>query len=174
VTFTVPPTDSDATLQIESGAEFGIASVGEVKLSSLTLHTESLISIPYDSATHTTGVVRVTDVFSVPEGEGKVKLCFKTLPVAKNDSPCAFPVLIVPSAQTLDAERFALSNADSISVYDRPELQIMEDEENGTKALVAVFPGRGKLIASDSGAYNIKTIGYDYSVHASAFTNANS
>ena len=101
IKFVVPPTDSDATLEIEGGAEFKVASVGEVKLSGLTLHTESLITIPYDSTTLTTGVIRVTDAFSIPQDEGKVRICFSSLPTVKNDQPRVFPVLIVPGTQTI-------------------------------------------------------------------------
>jgi len=175
VTFTVPPTDSDATLQIESGAEFNVASVGEVKLSGLTMHTESLLTIPYDSSSKTTGVIRVTDHFSIPEDEGKVGIHFATKPsVPENEWPYIYPILIVPSTQEMDAEKFALSD-ESVYVGDeKPLLRVFEDKENGVKSLVAIFPGRGKLIASDSNAYNIKTIDHDYSVYASAFTNANS
>ena len=174
VTFSLHPAQSDATLEIESGAEFMIASVGEVKLSSLTLHAESLLTIPYDSTSHTTGVIRVTDTFSIPENEGKVRLWFETLPAAKNDQPCAFPVLIVPDTQTLEVERFILSNEASVNVYEKPLFRVIEDSENRTKSLVAIFPGRGKLTDSDSSEYNKTNIDYDFSVHASAFTNATS
>ena len=170
VKFVLPPADSDATLEIESGAEFGIASVGEVKLSGLTLHTESLVTIPYNSASHTTGVIRVTDVFSIPESDGKVRLWFSTLPAATNDQPCAFPVLIVPDTQTLDVERFILSNEASVNVYEKPLFCVIEDSENRTKSLVAIFPGRGKLTDSDSSKYSGS--GEDFSVYGSAFTNA--
>ena len=174
VTFSLHPAQSDATLEIESGAEFKIASVGEVKLSSLTLHAESLLTIPYDSTSHTTGVIRVTDTFSIPENEGKVRLWFETLPAAKNDQPCAFPVLLVPDTQTLEVERFILSNEASVNVYEKPLFCVIEDSENRTKSLVAIFPGRGKLTESDSDNYFETDIAYDFSVHASAFTNATS
>ena len=174
VTFSLHPAQSDATLEIESGAEFKIASAGEVRLSGLTLHAESLLTIPYNSTSHTTGVVRVTDTFSIPENEGKVRLWFETLPAAKNDQPCAFPVLIVPDTQTLEVERFILSNEASVNVYEKPLFCVIEDSENRTKSLVAIFPGRGKLTESDSDNYFETDIAYDFSVHASAFTNATS
>ena len=172
VTFSLHPTQSDATLEIESGAEFKIASAGEVRLSGLTLHAESLLTIPYNSTSHTTGVVRVTDTFSIPENEGKVRLWFETLPAATNDQPCAFPVLIVPDTQTLEVERFILSNEASVNVYEKPLFRVIEDSENRTKSLVAIFPGRGRLTKSNSSAYNKTNTDYDFSVHASAFTNA--
>lgn len=174
VTFSLHPTQSDAALEIESGAEFKIASVGEVKLSSLTLHTESLLTVPYDSTSHTTGVIRVTDIFSIPENEGKVRLWFETLPAAKNDRPCAFPVLIVPDTQTIEVKRFILSNEASVNVYEKPLFCVIEDSENKTKSLVAIFPGRGKLTKNNSNVYFETDPDYDYSVHASAFTNATS
>lgn len=169
IKFVLRPTDSDATVEIEGGAEFKVASVGEVKLSGLTLHTESLITIPYNSTSRTTGVIRVTDAFSIPESEGKVRLCFSTssLPAATNDQPCAFPVLIVPDTQTIEAERFILSNEASVNVYEKPLFRVIEDAENGIKSLVAVFPGRDGLIEADSHVY---TGGSGYAKLTSAFS----
>ena len=171
VTFTFPPTDSDATIEIEDGAKLKVASVGEVKLSGLTLHTESLVEIPYDSISKTTGVIRVTDQFLIPEDEGKVRIHFATKPsVPEDEWPYIYPILIVPSTQEMDAEKFALSD-ESVYVGDeKPLLSVFEDKENGVKSLVAIFPGRGKLTTSDSAQYSGS--GQDFSVYGSAFTNA--
>ncbi len=172
IKFVLRPTDSDATVEIEGGAEFKVASVGEVKLSGLTLHTESLITIPYNSTSRTTGVIRVTDAFSIPESEGKVRLCFSTssLPAATNDQPCAFPVLIVPDTQTIEAERFILSNEASVNVYEKPLFRVIEDTENGVKSLVAVFPGRDGLKTADSNVYSGKKTAAEYAELTSAFS----
>jgi len=162
VTFILRPTDSDATVEIEGGAEFNVASAGEVKLSGLTLHPESLITIPYDWTTLTTGVIRVTDAFSIPQDEGKVRICFSSLPTVKNDQPRVFPVLIVPDTQTIEAERFVFSNKTSVNVYEKPLFRVIEDAENGIKSLVAIFPGRGWLKTADSNEYSGKNLDESY------------
>ena len=169
VTFVLPPADSDATLEVEGGVEFQVSSAGEVKLSAFTVHAGSRIVIPYNTSSKTTGVVRVTETFAIPEDEGVVQIRFTTLPPAQTvDAPRVFPLVVVPSTQTLDAERFAVVVDDGTTVDWRPVLRVTEDAESGTKSLVAVFLGKGKLVTADSGTYTGAST--DFSQYTSALS----
>jgi hypothetical protein len=64
--------------------------------------------------------------------------------------------LIVPDTQSLDVERFILSNEESVNGYEKPLFRVIEDSENGVKSLVAIFPGRGWLKTADSNDYSGK------------------
>lgn len=155
VTFVLPPTDSDATLEIDGGAEFQFSSVGEVKLSGLTVHTGSRIYIPYNSTSKTTGVVRATSTFSLPEAEGTVQIRFSSMPAARTDDKALeFPLIVVPDTQTLDADRFELARASSYTIDQRPVFRVITNETAGTKSLVAVFLGKGRLTTSDNSTFS--------------------
>lgn len=155
VTFGLPPTNSDATLEIDGGAELKFTSVGEVELSGLTLHAGSRICIPYDSASTTTGVVRATSAFSLQEEGGTVQIRFSSMPDERTDDKALeFPLIVVPDTQTLDAARFELTDASSYAIDQRPVFRVVTNETARTKSLVAVFLGKGRLTVNDNTAYS--------------------
>ena len=154
VTFVLPPTASDASLEIAGGAEFQINAAGEVSLSNFTAHVGSRLRVYYDSTSKTTSVIRATGTFSIPEEEGIVHVRCNSIPSRTSDSLHAFPLLIVPISQALDASRFEFfSNGDSLAIEDIPSFSVVEDAEAGTKTLVATFLGKGRLVTTDTNYY---------------------